>query len=292
MSDIADPALTYLASLPKPTLIEEIDYEAILADRKAMLVDRYDDRGIAYDVTTLETDAGVILTEEASFRETALRARGNDIARGRYRLFAIGADLDHLAEYYNVRRMVGESDTRLNYRITLAQQGASVAGPEAYWQRLAMAASIRVADVAVWRDAVLPILHLAVLAADNGGVADAELLALVEAAVTADLVRPMSTPHIVVESAARQLTPVTANVKLLPGTAPTLLTTLAAALPTAWAAIGGLGRDLTGDWLKAALMVDGVYSVEILTPAAGVMAGAHEMVRIGTVTLNNAGRGY
>ncbi len=289
---MADEALTYLASLAKPIIIEELDYEAILAERTARLVAGYDAAGVPYDVAALETDSGVIITEESSYRETLLRARGNDIARGRYRLFATGADLDHLAEYYGVRRMAGETDERLNYRITLAQQGVSVAGPEAYWQRLAMAASIRVADVAVWREAVLPILHVAILAADNGGVADAELLALVEAAVMADAVRPMSAAHVVVESAARPLTPVVAGVKLLPGTAETLLDTLEAALPTKWAAIGGLGRDLTLDWLKAALMVDGVYSVTIVTPAAGVVADEHEMVRIGTVTLTNAGRGY
>jgi phage-related baseplate assembly protein len=289
---MADEALTYLASLPPPTLIEELSHDAIDMARRAELLTRFAAAGVPYDVSTIETDSGVIQVQEASFREVGLRARGNDIVRGRYRLFAGGSDLDHLAEYYNVRRMDGELDERLNYRITLAQQGQSVAGPEAYWMRLAMAASVRVADVAVWREPVLPILHLAILAADNGGIADPGLLALVEGAVTADTVRPMSTKHIVVESATRQLTPVTANVKLLPGTAPTLLDTLKAGLPAAWATVGGLGRDLTADWLKAALMAAGVYSVEIITPAAGVMASEHEMVRIGNVTLNDAGRGY
>jgi phage-related baseplate assembly protein len=289
---MADESLTYLASLARPSLIAELDYEVINSALKTGLVQRFDAKGVPYDVAALETDSAVISAEEYAYREMLLRGLGNDIARGRYRLFARGADLDHLAEYYNVRRMAGEDDTRLNYRITLAQQGTSVAGPEAYWMRLAMAASIRVADVAVWRDRVLPILHLAVLAADNGGVADADLLALVEAAVTADTVRPMSTPHIVVEAAARQLTEVVANVKLLPGTAPTLLDTLEAALPAVWATVGGLGRDLTTDWLKAALMASGVYSVDVVTPVAGVLASEHEMVRIGTVTLNDAGRGY
>lgn len=285
-----DEALTYLASLPKPTLIEELGNDVIDMARRAELVARFDASDVPYDADQLDTDSAVIQVQEASFREVALRAHGNDIARGRYRLFAKKPDLDHLAEYYNVRRMDGEDDDRLNHRITLGQQGQSVAGPEAYFKRLAMAASIRVADVSVWREAVLPILHLSILAADNGGVADVGLLAIVNAAVTADAVRPMWAAHIVVESAARELVPVTARIRLLPGTSPTLLDVLAAALPSAWAAVGGLGRDLTEAWLMRALMADGVYDVELMTGPR--QAAEHEMIRIGTVSLINDGRGY
>jgi phage-related baseplate assembly protein len=287
---MADEALTYLASLPKPTIIEELDYEAIVATRKSALVSRFSDVGVPYDVAGLESDSGVVLTEEASYRETLLRARGNDIARARYRLYATGSDLDHLAEYYGVRRMEGEADARLNERITLAQQGGSVAGPEAYFSRLAMAASIRVAAVRTWREAVLPIIHVSVLSTDDAGLADAELLALVRAAVTADAVRPMSAGTIVVESAVRRLVPVTAALTLLPGTSASLLDTLSAALPTQWASVRAGGRDLTRDWIRAALMPAGVYGVALTAPMVDEIADEHEWLGIGTVTLTLAGR--
>ncbi len=287
---MADEALTYLASLPAPTIIEDLDYETILADRKATLVAGFDEKSVPYDVTSLETDPGVILTQEAADREVLLRARGNDIARARYRLYATGSDLDHLAEYYGVRRMEGELDDRLNERITLAQTGGSVAGPEAYFARLAMAASIRVAEVRVWREPVLPVLHVSVLATDNAGLADAELLAAVRAAVTADAVRPMSAGTIVVESAVRRLVPVTAALTLLPGTSATILDTLRDGLPIAWAAVRSGGRDLTRDWIRAALMPAGVYGVALTQPAADEIADEHEWLGIGTVTLTLAGR--
>lgn len=288
---MADESLTYLASLPKPSLIQELDYETINAERLGVLVDKFDAVGVAYDVANLETDGAVINVEEAADRETLLRGDMNDVARGRYRLFAVGADLDHLAEfYYGVRRMTGESDERLNERITLAQQGVSVAGPEAYFQRLAMAADIRVANVRVWRHATLPILNISVLSTDAGGVADDDLLATVRAAVTGDAVRPTSAANIVVASAVRSLTDVVARMTLLPGTSETILDDLRDGMPAAWAKVGTQGRDLTDSWIAGYLMVSGVYKVEVQTGPR--QAGDHEMVRIGAVSLPVIGRAY
>lgn len=289
---MADAALTYLASLAKPKVIEELDYEAILADRKAFLVERMQAHGVDYSVEMLETDPATVELEEASYREVQLRARGNDIARARYRLFATGEALDHLAEFYGVIRLDGEDDDRLNMRITLAQQGFSVAGPEAYFERLAMGASIRVADVKVWREDVLPILHVSVLSTDNNGVADAELLGLVRQAVASDAARPMTAGTIIVEAGVKRLIPVVASVTLLTGTAEALLDTLEANLPAAWAAVAAGGRDLTLDWIKAQLVVPGVYGATITSPAADEIAGANEWLRIGSVTLTTGGRAY
>jgi phage-related baseplate assembly protein len=289
---MADPALTYLASLPKPKVIEELDFETILADRKADLVARMQDFGIDYSVEMLETDAAIIQLREASFREVQLRGLGNDIARARYRAFATGADLDHLAEFYGVIRLDGENDERLNMRVTLAQQGASVAGPEAYFQRLAMGASIRVADVKVWREDVLPILHVSVLSTDNNGVADAELLGIVREAVAGDAARPMTTGTIIVEAGVKRLINVAASVTLLTGTAEALLDAIEAGLPATWAAIGDGGRDLTLDWIKAQIMVPGVYGATITSPAVDQIADDKEWLRIGTVALTPGGRAY
>jgi phage-related baseplate assembly protein len=289
---MADPALTYLASLPKPKVIEELDFETILADRKADLVARMQDFGIDYSVEMLETDAAIIQLREASFREVQLRGLGNDIARARYRAFATGADLDHLAEFYGVIRLDGENDERLNMRVTLAQQGASVAGPEAYFQRLAMGASIRVADVKVWREDVLPILHVSVLSTDNNGVADAELLGIVREAVAGDAARPMTAGTIIVEAGVKRLINVAASVTLLTGTAEALLDAIEAGLPAAWAAIGDGGRDLTLDWIKAQIMVPGVYGATITSPAVDQIADDKEWLRIGTVALTPGGRAY
>lgn len=289
---MADAALSYLAGLARPRVIDELDYEAILDARRARLVERMRAHDIDYSVEMLESDTAIAEIEEATYREMTLRARGNDIARARYRLFATDADLDHLAEYYGVIRMDGEDDERLNMRITLAQQGGSVAGPEAYFKRLAMGASIRVADAKVWREAVLPIVHVSVLSTDNNGVADTTLLGLVRQAVASDAARPISAGTIVVEAGVKRLVAVAASVTLLTGTAETLLDTLAARLPAAWAAVAAGGRDLTRDWIKAQLVVPGVYGAILTSPAADEIAGATEWLRIGSVTLTLGGRAY
>lgn len=289
---MADPALTYLASLPAPKVIEELDYETILAARKIELVARMIAGGIDYSVEMLDTDPAIIQLQEAAFREVQLRARGNDVARARYRLFATDGDLDHLAEFYGVRRLDGELDDRLNSRITLAQQGSSVAGPEPRFALLAMSASIRVADVKVWREDVLPIIHVSVLSTDNNGVADPELLALVRSAVTSEGARPMSAGTIIVEAGVKRLVNVAATVRLLTGTAEALLDTLEARLPSAWAAVADGGRDLTRDWIKAQIVVPGVYGATITSPQADEIAGAREWLRIGTVALTPGERAY
>lgn len=289
---MADPTLTYLASLPPPSVIAELDYETILATRKTKLVERMTANGIDYSVEMLETDTAIVQLEEAADREMQLRALGNDIARARYRLFAHNADLDHLAEFYGVIRLTGEDDDRLNARITLAQQGKSVAGPEAYFAYLAMTASIRVADVKVWREDVLPIIHVSVLSTDNNGVADTALLAAVRSAILADEARPMSAGTIIVEAGVKRLVNVAASVRLLTGTADALLDTLEARLPAAWTAVASGGRDLTRDWIKAQLIVPGVYGATITLPIADEIAGDREWLRIGTVTLTAGDRGF
>lgn len=281
-----------LATLPRPEIIETLDFEALLSTRKTVFVQRSVVHDFDYTVVDLETDPAVIQLEESAYREMVLRARGNDIARAAYLYYAKGSEVDHLGAFYDVIRLPGESDDRLKGRIILAVQGRSTGGTEPRYRFVAVSASLRVADAVVYTVGTSPVIHIAVFATDNNGVADAELLALVTAAVTDPEVR-MVNDTIVVESAVVVVQPVVANITLLPSTPETLLATLAAALPGQWIAESGLGRDLTHDWLKSKLMVAGaVYSVTIVTPASAVIVPPYQATRIGTVTLNLIGRAY
>src|SRR5262245_34679611 len=119
-----------LAAFPPPEAIETLDFEVILAAVMADAQARFDLAGIAYDVGGLETDPVKIVAEAASYRELLLRARINDAIRANLLAFARGADLDHLAAFYDAARMPAEGDDRFRLRIQLIIQGRSTGGTE------------------------------------------------------------------------------------------------------------------------------------------------------------------
>lgn len=288
---MADFSINDLAALPTPEVIQSLDAESILTRRKDKFLSICSARGIPYDVSTLESDPAIALLEEGSYEDLILRALGNDIARQRYLYYASGAALDHMAAFYDVVRLSGETDDRLKLRVILAVQGRSTGGTAARYRFITLSVSTRVADAVVYRDGLSPVVNVAVFAADNNGVADATLLAQVAAALNADDVR-MVNDTISVRSAVIQVVNVAANVWLLPNTTSAILDTVAADLPATWIAESGLGRDLTISWLISKIMVAGVQRVEITAPAATVVMPPYQAVRIGTVTLTNMGRDY
>lgn len=285
---MADDSLAYLASLAKPAIIEEISFEALNSTRLDDLVARFEAAGVAYDAALLETDPGVVLTEAGAYREVLLRARGNDIARAAYLYFAVGSEIDHLGEFYDCRRLAGETDARYKQRIILAIQGRSTGGTAPRYKSVAMSSSLRVSDAHVYRVGIDPTVYVAVFAADNNGVADDALLATVRAAVTADNVR-MVNDTIVVRSAVVTVATVTANVWLLPDTAESILDDLEASLPTTWESERALGRDLVGAWIVGKIMAaGGAYKVTVTSP--DVIVEPYRAVSIGAVTLTLMGR--
>jgi phage-related baseplate assembly protein len=283
----ADP----LALLPVPSLIEELDYETTLTAWKNRLVAKAAEIGIAYDVESLATDPAIIIGEAAVYAEMVLRARGNDIARAPYLAFNFGNQIDNLAVFYDVARIPGESDDRFKARIILAIRGRSTGGTEPRYKAVAMAASLRVAEAVVYTVGTDPTVNVAIFATDNNGVADAGLLALVDSALQNPAVR-MVNDRIVVRAAVVSVVPVVAAITLQPTASTSIITSLQNGLAARWAAESGMGRDLTLDWLTAALTVAGVHSVSITAPGADVVMQPFEAVRIGAVTLTLAGRDF
>jgi len=283
--------LSDLAALPRPEIIETLDFETILALRKAKFIELCIAAGIDYTTINLESDPVAILLQESAYEEMVLRARGNDIARDPYLFYSSGASLDHLGAFYDTTRMPGEADDRYKIRIILGIQGRSTGGTEPRYAYIAMSASIRVASAVVYTQGTSPQVNVAVFATDNNGVADAPLIATVQAALSAANVR-MVNDTIVVRSAVVRVVNVTANIWLTPSASDALLTTLGDAIKAQWQAEGALGRDLTVSWLISRLMVSGVHRVSVTAPAADEIVPAFEAVRIGTVTLNLQGRDF
>lgn len=275
-----------VSALPPPQVVEELDFEAILASSAADLVARFP--AIA-GVIALESEPARKLLEVAAFRETLTRARINDAARSQLLAFATGSDLDHLAAFYDVVRILGESDDRLRSRVILAISGRSTGGTAARYRFIAMSASVDVRDAIVYREGTSPVVNVAVFSYAAGGIASPGLLSTVAEALNADDVR-MVNDTIAVRSAVTQTANIVADVWLLPGTPLAVFDGLEAALRAAFAAEAGLGFDLTRAWLTARLMQPGVQRVEVVTPAADVAVAEYEAIALGTVALTYKGR--
>jgi phage-related baseplate assembly protein len=205
--------------------------------------------------------------------------------------FAKGSDLDHLAAFYDVSRMIGELDDRLVSRVILAIQGRSTGGTEPRYKFIAMSADLRVQDANVYTVGRSPLIHVAVFSTAPDGVAQEDLLAIVNAALQDPAVR-MVNDTIVVASAVKQVVNVVADAWLLPDADVGTLDRAAENLRAAWSSARSLGRDFTVSWWTAQLMIAGVHKVTPITPSLDVIVPSSESISIGTITLNNRGRAY
>ncbi|EUB97306.1 Baseplate J family protein [Rhizobium sp. CF080] len=288
-----------ITKLPAPRVIEELNYEAYRTRGIQEFVAVWEtvraenpSLGLpSYTVDALETDPFVILNEAESYRETLLRARVNAALRATLLAFAKGSDLDHLAAFYDVSRMIGELDDRLVDRVILAIQGRSTGGTEPRYKFIAMSADIRVQDAIVYTVGRSPLIHVAVFSTAPDGVASADLLEIVNAALQDPAVR-MVNDTIVVASAVKQVIDVVVDAWLLPDADVATLDRAADNLRAAWSSARSLGRDFTTSWWMAQLMIAGIHRVKPIAPSADVVVVPSESISIGTITLNNRGRAY
>ena len=261
-----------LSLLPAPEAIETLSFEAILAEMKSDFVARWPDAAGTID---LESDPAIKLLEVAAYRELVLRARINDAARAVMLAHAGGADLEHLAALLGVARLTEESDARLRFRTQLALEGFSTAGPEGAYVFHALSTSAEVADVHV--DSPSPgEVRVTILAAAGDGTASPELIAAVEATLTAEDVRPL-TDHVTVASAEIVPYVIAAVIHCYPGPSSEPVFAAAQAKLTAYIAEQRrLGRDITLSGIYAALHQPGVQRIDLTWPTASVVIGPRQ----------------
>jgi phage-related baseplate assembly protein len=276
----------FLAGLPDPTVIEEVSYDAILAGMKTDLIGRFPD--IA-PILALKSSAAVKVMETCAYREMILRARINSAARANLISFAEKADLDHVGANASppVLRMFGEEDERYRTRILDSERARNL-GSYYRYRLIAMSASLQVANAIAYRLGRSPIIYVAILSTDPGGVASQALIDLVQAEFNKDELHLVN-GDVVIRSAVTSVSNITAALTLTRNTPATILSSAEKNLRDAWAIEGGLGRDLTRDWIKARLQVAGVYSVALSEPATDTIKPPYEAVSIGTVALSVAG---
>lgn len=287
-----------LSSLPAPTVIEALDYEARLAARMASLTARFTAAGIEYDVGALEFDPALLLQEEDCYRELQDRARINDAVRAVLPAFARGADLDAIALRAGVTRLtltpatadtpaVMESNEHLLQRY-LAAFGRPAAGSIDGYVYAAVTARPELHDVAVLGPEThgLPGRVKVVLLAANGAAVTPEQIEAVAAACNGKSVRPL-TDQVIVQAAEFVDYAVTATLQVPIGPDPNIVKQAALASFNTYAAlryrVGAASPDHSGipaNAIAGALYVPNVMRVVLTAPLADIAVAPHQAPRL------------
>lgn len=275
--------LSDLASLPNPAVIETLSFETIFSELQTEFQSRYPDYS-----ALLASDPAVKLLEVAAYREVLLRNRVNAAAKASLLAFATGSDLDHLAAFYGVTRLMDETDEALRLRTRQRIIGFANAGGAAHYRYWALSASPELADVEV--DSPEPgRVRISVLAKGEADTVPDAVLDAVRAVVLRDDIRVLTDT---VEVVPAVLIPVTvaARIWLYPDTPMAAFEAIGARFKEALAAQSGLGWDLTPSWVIGELQRPGVHKVELLAPTTDIRANANQAVRLMHLNLEFAGR--
>ncbi|EME1730583.1 baseplate assembly protein [Cronobacter sakazakii] len=276
-----------LSQLPAPEIVDVPDFEALLAVRKAAFVALYptEEQDAVRRTLALESEPVVKQLQESTYREILLRQRINEAAQAVMVAYALGSDLDQLAANYGVGRLVVtpaddsavppvaavmETDNELRLRVPQAFEGLSVAGPTAAYEFHARSADGRVADASATSPSPATVV-ITVLSREGNGAAPADLLAVVDAALNDESIRPLA-DRVTVQSADIVPYEVNATLYFYPGPeAEPILAAARARLEKYIASQIRLGRDIRRSAIYAALHVEGVQRVELVSPAQDVV---------------------
>lgn len=291
-----------LSQLPAPSVVEDLSFETIF---QAMLVD-LQARDPAFSAL-VESDPAYKILEVCAYRETLIRQRVNDAARGVMLAYAIGSDLDQIGANFNVARLVivagdpeaipptedvYESDEDYRRRIQLSLEGYTTAGSVGAYTFHALSASSDCLDVAVANPPLTPgTVNVSVLSRTGSGAAPAETLDAVIAALNAEEVRPVC-DTVVVQSAEIVDYAITASLTLYSGAGQTQVLEAAQAAVQAYAdRMHRLGLDVTRSGIFAALHQAGVQNVTLTAPAADVVIAWNQASNCTGITVTIGGVG-
>jgi len=110
-----------LSNLPAPTIIEQIDYEAIVQRKLNRVKEILKDKGIEYIPS--EADDIMTLIELDAFEEMLLRTSLNERTKQQFLAFATGSNLDHIGiTRFGVKRLKGKKPiAQVEFEISLVQ---------------------------------------------------------------------------------------------------------------------------------------------------------------------------
>lgn len=303
MSEIVD-----LSKLPAPKVLEELDYETLLAERKAKFLSLYpeSERAVMAARLALESEPITKLLEENCYLQLMERQRINSAAQATMLAYATGTDLDVIGGNYNVTRKVIqaeeltarppkqeilEQDEDFRLRIQLAFEGMSVAGPRNAYIFHALSAHEKVADVSVSSPTPASVL-VTVMSSDNNGIPTADVLQAVRNRLNDEDVRPIG-DRVTVQACTNSNYQIRAKLHLYRG--PEIEPIKQAAAEKIGQYVKDkrrLGRDISLSGIYSALHLEGVQRVELLQPTADIVlnstqAGLCTNITIETVISND-----
>lgn len=279
-----------LSLLTAPTVIESLNYEAILTERKQCLISLYplEEQENITATLALESEPIVKLLQESAYRELLLRNRVNTAAAAVMLAFADGADLDQIGANYGCARLVitaaddtavppveavYESDDDYRYRIQMSLDSYTTAGSKESYIYHGLSADGEVKDI----EPVSPspgVVTIYVLSRTGDGSASEELIEKVGAALNEESIRPM-TDQVTVQSAAILNYTIDAELVLLPGPDQSVVQAAAVSALTEYTeAQKKLGYDITLDGIYKALRQTGVQKVNLTTPQNHISIGS------------------
>ncbi|MGE6581971.1 baseplate assembly protein [Vreelandella aquamarina] len=291
-----------LSQLPAPNVIEPLDYETLLAERKARLIALHpeEEREAVTELLALESEPTVKLLQENAYRELLLRQRINEAARAVMIAFANDEDLDQLGANLNVKRLVLdagdptaippvpptlESNRDYRARIQLAFEGLSVAGPSGAYEYQAISAHPSVLDVSVASPEPVEVV-LTILSREAGGQPSQAVLEAVRKRV--DERRPL-TDRVTVQAATLLPFSITAVLALRTGPDPAVIREQARQQLAAYVeARHRLGAWITRSGVHAALTVEGVERIT-LEGFSEILAAQHQAPHCTGITLQTEG---
>lgn len=287
-----------LSLLPAPNIVESLDYETILAERKARLIELHPaaERDAITEMLALESEPLVKLLEENAYRELLLRQRINEAALAVMIAFANDEDLDQLGANLNVKRLVldegdpnaippvsptYESNQDYRARIQLAFEGLSVAGPIGAYEFQAKSAHPDVLDVSVESPEPVDVV-LTILSREADGQPSQAVLEAVRQRV--DERRPL-TDRVTVQAATLLPFTISAVLALRDGPDPAVIREEARQRLTAYAeSRHRLGAWVTPSGVHAALTVEGVERIT-LQGFSEIIAAKHQAPHCTGITL-------
>lgn len=285
-----------LSRLPAPEVVEQLDFETVLA---AMIAD-YQERWPEFDAL-VESEPALKLLEVAAWRELLIRQRANESCLAVMLAYAAGGDLDNLAALVGVERLeitpadeqagtpaVMESDNELRERVVLAPESFSVAGPTLAYVFHARTAHPDVLDASVLSPDPGEVV-VTVLSREGTGEPEPGVIDAVEDRVNSRSVRPL-TDHVTVQPAEILEYEIAAAIYIFEGPDPDVVIEAAQAkLETYLEKIRRLGADVTRSGIFAALHVEGVQRVELTTPPADIVVASTQAAFCTATELEFAG---
>lgn len=290
-----------LSQLPQPKIIEELDFEVILSEVKAVMLAAFpqEQQASVGAALELESEPLNVIAQVVAYREMLLRQRINDGAAACMLSHAVSTDLDNLAANNNTERLITipatettdavmESDTALRLRAQAAFEGLSVAGPIAAYEYFAKSVSGKVADAKATSPSPAVVV-VSVLSTQGDGTASTELLNNVRNALNAEHIRPVG-DRLTVQSATIIHYQINARLYFYPGPESEPILLAAQKSLESWLSEQGkIGRDIARSAIMAVLHVQGVQRVELLEPANDIVIDDTQSAQCDSFTINIGG---